>query len=128
MAAAMAAAVATVLTVAPPTQAAVAAAVSAAAPAAVPQTPVLEAVQAAAKSLAVHPSMIIIIAWKIITGPIFLHTLKKIDQIFVQVPLRVLQGEGCPCKSTHVLRLSFINLLNARTLKSTLSSSFLELC
>ena len=73
MAAAMAAAVATLPIVALPTQAAVAAAVSAAAPAAVPQTLVLEAVQAAAKSLAVHPSMIIIIAWKIITGPIFLY-------------------------------------------------------
>ena len=73
-AAAMAAAVATLLTVALPTQAAVAAAV----PAAVPQTPVLEAVQAAAKSLAVRPSMTTIIAWKIITGPTFLHLLNLI--------------------------------------------------
>ena len=78
MAAAMAAAVATLLTVAPPTQAVVATAVLAAVPAAVPQTPVLEAVQAVAKSLAVRPSMTTIIAWKIITGPTFLHLLDLI--------------------------------------------------
>ena len=77
-AAAMAAAVATLLTAALPTQAVVATAVLAAVPAAVPQTPVLEAVQAAAKSLAVRPSMTTTIAWKIITGPSFLHLLNLI--------------------------------------------------
>lgn len=82
MAAAMAAAVATLLTVALPTQAAMAAAVAAAVLAAVPQIPVLEDVQAAAKSLAVRPSMTTIIAWKIITGPAFLHPLHLIQYFY----------------------------------------------
>ena len=69
--AATAVAVATLLTVAPPTQPAVATTVQspAAAQPAVQQTPVLEAAQAAAKSLAAPPNTITIIAWKIITGP-----------------------------------------------------------
>ena len=112
MAAATAVVVATLLlTVAPPTQPAVATTgqSSPAAQAAVQQTLVLEAVQPAAKSLAVPPSMITTIAWKTTTGP-SLTTSFNLDQTNFQVPFRVLQGKGCPCKGTYVLKLSFINL------------------
>ena len=83
-AAATAVAVATLLTVAPPTQPAVATTVQSppVAQPAVQQTPVLEAAQAAAKSLAAPPNTITIIAWKIITGPTlsYVHLLDLIRQ------------------------------------------------
>ena len=73
MAAVMAAAVATLLTVeALPTQHAAALPTAAPAQAAVQQTNVLEAVHPAARSLAAPPSMITIIVWRIITGSTFL--------------------------------------------------------
>ena len=84
MAAATAVVVATLLLiVAPPTQPAVATTVQSptAAQAAVQQTLVLEAVHPAARSLAVPPSTITIIAWRIITGPAFLHLLNLTRQI-----------------------------------------------
>ena len=82
MAAVMAAAVATLLTVeALPTQHAAALPTAAPAQAAVQQTNVLEAVHPAARSLAAPPSMITIIVWRIITGPTFLHLLNLTRQI-----------------------------------------------
>ena len=78
MVAAMGAAVGTLLTTQPaalPPTVSPAAQAAQAAPAAVKQTPVLEAAQPAARSLAAPPSTITIIAWKTITGHTFLHLL-----------------------------------------------------
>ena len=77
MAAAMAAAVGTLLT----TQPAALPTPAAPAQAAVQQTPVLEAAHLAAKSLAVRLSTITITAWKTTTGPTFLHLLDLTRQI-----------------------------------------------
>lgn len=75
MVAAMGAAVGTLLTTQPAALPPTVSPAAQAAQAAVQQTPVLEAAQPAARSLAAPPSTITIIAWKTITGHTFLHLL-----------------------------------------------------
>ena len=75
MVAATGAAVGTLLTTQPAALPPTVSPAAQAAQAAVQQTPVLEAAQPAARSLAAPPSTITIIAWKTITGHTFLHLL-----------------------------------------------------
>lgn len=110
MAAVMAAAVATLLTVeALPTQHAAALPTAAPAQAAAQQTNVLEAVHPAARSLAAPPSMITIIVWRIITGL-----------------CQSLTRQGLPMQERICVETAFRKPLNAPTLEVYFIAFFLE--